>query len=80
MYLDIVFDESSFEKYFQNIDPEEFQKNLTNVPKVEGEIKLPSLKIVEKDFLFELEQGLHAFETYLLNEYGNDITFPYVSN
>jgi hypothetical protein len=76
--LDIIFDESSFETYFKYVDPDEFTKKLTNIPNIEGEIKLQSLKIVEKDFLFEIEPGLHAFETYLINEYGHDITFPYV--
>ena len=78
LYLDLVFDDSSFEKYFEYIDADEFQGKLKNVPKVEGEVKLKSLKIVDKDFLYEIEPGLHAYETYLLSEYGPDITFPYV--
>jgi len=48
------------------------------LPQVEGEIKLKSLKIVEKTFLQSIEAGLDAFNTYLTNEYGAETTFPYV--
>lgn len=34
---------------------------------------------MDKNFLFEIEQGLNAFEAYLINEYGEDnATFPYL--
>jgi hypothetical protein len=78
--LDLNLDESSFEKYFEYVDPEHFQRNLTSIPVVEGEIKLRSLKVVDKSFLFELESGLNAFESYLISEYGEKgvPSFPYL--
>ena len=52
LYLDLVFDESSFEKFFQKIDPTSFERDGQPAPLREGEIKLPSLKIIDKDFLY----------------------------
>lgn len=48
------------------------------MPTKEGEIKLPAIKLVDKDFLFEIEGALKAFETYLFNEFGSEVQFPYV--
>lgn len=79
LYLDLVFDESSFEKFFQYVETSEIFKNHANINLVDHEIRLKSLKIVDKDFLYDIEIGLHAFETYLLNEFGPNITFSYVS-
>lgn len=74
LYLDIYFDESSFEKYFKIYDPADFtMKDGTTVPTKEGEIKIPSIKVVDKDFLFEIEGALKAFENYLYNEFGNEV-------
>ena len=78
MYLDLYFDENSFEKYFTVIDPADFQRDGQVVPTREGEIKLPSIKIVDKEFLFEIEGALKAFETYLYGEFGTEVQFPYV--
>ncbi len=66
MYLDLVFDDSSFEKYFEFVDPDNFARSLQSLPTVEGEVKLKSLKVVDKKFLFEIEAGLNAYEKYLV--------------
>ena len=66
MYLDLVFDDSSFEKYFEFVDPDYFARNLQSLPTVEGEVNLKSLKVVDKKFLFEIEAGLNAYEKYLI--------------
>ena len=81
MYLDLVFDDSSFEKYFKYVDPEDFARNLHSLPTVEGEIKLKSLNVVDKNFLLNLESGLNAYEKYLLQNYtsgGTPPNFPYL--
>lgn len=43
-----------------------------------SEIKLPSLKIIDKEFLYVIASSLQAYETYFYNEYGPDVTFSYV--
>ncbi len=43
-----------------------------------SEIKFPSLKIIDKEFLYVIAQSLQAYETYFYNEYGQDISFSYV--
>ena len=54
-------DESSFEKYFEWIDQETFQANLQEpLPVIPGEVMLRSLKIVDKSFIQEIEQGIQA--------------------
>eukprot|EP00347_Sterkiella_histriomuscorum_P005987 403354508 len=79
LYLDLYFDESSFDKYFQMLDPADFKmKDGQTIPTKEGEIKLPTIKIVDKDFLFEIEGALKTFENYLFNEFGQEVQFPYV--
>jgi hypothetical protein len=50
------------------------------MPVIVGEIELHSLKVVDKDFLLEIDAGLNAYEVYLLKEFGPDVTFPYVSH
>ena len=66
LYLDLNFDESSFEKYFEYVDVEHFAKNIQSLPNVQGEVKLKSLKVVDKKFLFEFESALNAYENYLI--------------
>lgn len=44
----------------------------------EDEIILNSLKIVDRDFIHQIEGGLKAFENYLLNEFGQDVQFNYL--
>jgi len=79
LYLDVTFDESSFEKYFEWIEQDSFQSKLQEpIPVIPGEVLLRSIKIVDKSFIMELEQGIQAFETYLLNEYGKFASFPYL--
>ena len=76
LYLDLTFDESSFEKFFEKLDPTDFKRDgqpLQSQPGSEMEIKLSSLKIVNKDFLYEIEGGLKAFETYLFDTFGQDV-------
>ena len=70
MYLDLNFDDSSFEKYFEFVNVEHFARKIPSIPVVEGEIKLKSLKVVDKKFLFEIEPALNAYEKYLIQEYG----------
>ena len=53
------------------LDPADFKmKDGQTIPTKEGEIKLPTIKIVDKDFLFEIEGALKTFENYLFNEFG----------
>jgi len=60
LYLDIVLDESSFEKYFEIIDSDgQFQSKLDEpIPVIQGEVKLPSLKIIDRQFIVEIEQAI----------------------
>ena len=62
------------------MDPEEFTKNLSDpLPSIDNEVKIKSLKVVDKSFLYEIEPSLNAFEQYLLSEYGEcNATFPYL--
>ncbi len=73
LYLELVFDESSFDKYFEKIDSSNFERDNQVVPMKEGEIKLSSLKIVDKDFLYEIQDSLKEFENYLLAEFGSEV-------
>lgn len=45
---------------------------------IPAEIKLPSLKVIDKKFIIDIEQAIQAFETYLSNEYQKYATFPYL--
>jgi hypothetical protein len=82
LYLDLNFDDTSFEKYFEYVDIEHFARKMTPIPVVEGEVKLKSLKVVDKKFLFEIEPALNAYEKYLIQEYGGGgnqpPTFPFL--
>lgn len=80
MYLDLVYDESSFEKFFKFVDPADILKSHLGIPEIDNEIKLQNLKIVDKDFIFEVETGLQALQTYFIKEYGSGISFSYVSH
>jgi len=66
----LFFDDSSFDKYFQSIDPADFKRDGQVVPLRDGEVRLNSIKMVDKDFLFEIENALKMFESYLYNEFG----------
>lgn len=71
IYLDLQFDESSFEKKFQIIDAQNFDTHGFRPPG--EECIIPSLKIVDKDFIHDIEDGIKAFENYLTNEFGQDV-------
>jgi hypothetical protein len=45
---------------------EHFARKMQPIPVVEGEVKLKSLKVVDKKFLFEIEPALNAYEKYLI--------------
>ena len=34
--------------------------------------------MIESSFIFEIEHGIQAFESYLISEYGRFATFPYL--
>lgn len=73
------FDEDSFQKYFEYLDEQTFQSQLKlPLPNISNEVKHRSLKIIDKDFITELDHGILAFETYLLKEYGQNVSIPYL--
>ena len=45
---------------------------------IPGELKIPSLKVIDKQFIIDIEQAIQGFETYLINEYQRYATFPYL--
>ena len=53
------------------IDPKNFNTHGKTVP--ENEIIIPSVKVVEKEFIHDIEEGLKTFENYLTKEYGEDV-------
>ena len=67
IYIDLSLDESSFNKRFMFIDNEAYCYQTTNI---QEDFQLPSLRIVEREYIHEIEEGIKAFENYLINEFG----------
>lgn len=68
--LDLILDESSFNKYFEYIEPNQYF-NSTSIPKENFYIK--SLKVVKNKFIEEIQDAIRAFEKYLMNEFGGEV-------
>jgi len=47
-------DESSFEKYFEKIDPAAFERDGQAIPMREGEVRIPTYKMINKNFIFDI--------------------------
>ena len=43
-----------------------------------NEVMLKSIKVVPKSFVDSIIDGLTEFETYLKNEFGDDVTFDFL--
>jgi len=71
------FDESSFNKHFEIIHPKDFETNGQKTPY--NDVPIQSLKIVNKEFIHEIEEALKAFENFLIGEFSSDVIFNYVS-
>ena len=59
------------------IDNEAYCYQTTNI---QEDFQLPSLRIVEREYIHEIEEGIKAFENYLINEFGQEVQFNYVSS
>jgi len=79
LYIDLLFDDSSFQKFFELIDASYFQDNHQTFPTRPNETFLKSIKIVDKAFIMELVTGLQAFENLLIKEFGADAQFNYLA-
>lgn len=60
------------------IDPNMFESGGQTIPQQNGEMILPSLKIISGEFIHKIEAGIKAFENYLISEFGPDVQFNYV--
>ena len=66
LYLDLQFDDMSFDKYFSFIDHKNFKVKNEVIPLKSGEIIFNSLKMIDKEFIKEILEGLRVFESYLI--------------
>ena len=77
IFIELEYDEESFEKTFGFYEHDQFKvggKVITN----KDEIMLKSIKVVPKSFVDSITDGLTEFETYLKNDFGDDVTFDFL--
>jgi hypothetical protein len=78
--MDLLLDESSFDKFFQYVEPDDLFKNAAFMPSYDNETRLRSLRVVDRSFILAIEEGLVALQQYFRLEYGPDVPFEYVSH
>ena len=61
LFIELEFDEESFDKTFSFIDNTFRVKNKV-IPMKQGEIQIPSLKMVSKSFIDSIMNGIQEFE------------------
>ena len=67
--FDLILDDSSFKKYFEEVDPDTFEQAGNRIPRKPNEITLKSLRMVDSDFIQVIDEPIKQFEKYLMTEY-----------
>lgn len=73
-----MLDQTTFEKYFERVDPAAFRRDGQELPLREGEVRIQTYRMVNKNFIFDISPAIKALEAYLTKEFGVDVPFPYV--
>ena len=78
IFIELEYTMESFSKKFEFFDHKSFMVGGKVIGTKPGETVIPSLKMLPRTFVEEISDGLSEFESYLKNDFGEDVSFNFL--